>query len=620
VTRPRISAPSALCLIALGLWSASACTNDRQSGSGIASARSLGGTLSAADPVELQKDDGQWIMPAKNYSSTRFSGLDEITTANVRQLGVSWTFSTGMVAGHEAAPLVVGSTMFIVTPFPNIVYAFDLSKPGAPIRWQYDPKPVGASKGVACCDLVNRGAAYANGLLFFNTLDGRTIALNAETGQPKWINQLTDVNKGESITMAPLVVKGKVLVGNSGGEFGVRGWLTALDAETGTIAWRAYSTGPDKDVLIGPNFKPHYEMDRGKDLGISSWPAEAWRTGGGSVWGWISYDSELNLIYYGTANPGPWNASQRPGDNKWTAGAFARVAETGEARWFYQMNPHDLFDHDGVNEFVLADLTINGQTRKVAMHPDRNGLLYVLDRTTGEVLSAAPFGFVNSNRGVDMKTGRLIAVDEKKPTQGVVTHDICPSAPGMKDWQPSSFSPRTGLLYIPHQNLCEDIEPMPASYIAGTPYVGASVIFKAGPGGNRGVLTAWNPADAKAAWTIKEPFPVWSGTLATGGDVVFYGTMDGWFKAVNARTGELLWQFKCGSGIVGQPITYRGPDGHQYVAVLSGVGGWAGALVSGDLDPRDATAAGGWGGVLGDLKKVTTRGGMLYVFSLGGGK
>src|SRR4029078_1866566 len=236
------------------------------------------------------------------------------------------------------APLVVGSTMFIVTPFPNIVYAFDLSKPGAPIRWQYDPKPVGASKGVACCDLVNRGAAYANGLLFFNTLDGRTIALNAETGQPKWINQLTDVNKGESITMAPLVVNGKVLVGNSGGEFGVRGWLTARAAATGTIAWRAYSTGPDKDVLIGPNFKPHYEMDRGKDLGISSWPPEAWRTGGGSVWGWISYDSELNLIYYGTANPGPWNADQRPGDNKWTAGVFARVAETGETPCFHQLN------------------------------------------------------------------------------------------------------------------------------------------------------------------------------------------------------------------------------------------------------------------------------------------
>jgi lanthanide-dependent methanol dehydrogenase len=275
------------------------------------SARALGGTV-AADPAALEHDDGQWVMPAKNYASTRFSGLDEINAQNVGRLGVSWTFSTGMVAGHEAAPLVVGSTMFIVTPFPNMVYAFDLSQAGAPMRWQYDPKPLGAAKGVACCDLVNRGAAYADGTLFFNTLDGRTIALDADTGRPKWITQLGDINKGETMTMAPLVVKGKVLVGNSGGEFGVRGWLVALEATSGAVAWRAYSTGPDRDVLIGPNFKPFYAGDRGNDLGITTWPGEGWRTGGGTVWGWISYDPELDLIFYGASNPGPWNPEQRP--------------------------------------------------------------------------------------------------------------------------------------------------------------------------------------------------------------------------------------------------------------------------------------------------------------------
>jgi PQQ-dependent dehydrogenase (methanol/ethanol family) len=606
-----------LCLTTLGT---AACRKQTLDNSTPASARALGGTMTSSDPADLQKDDGQWVMPAKNYASTRFSGLDEINAANVKQLGVSWTFSTGMVSGHEAAPLVVGSTMFIVTPFPNIVYAFDLTRPGAPIKWKYDPAPLGASKGVACCDLVNRGAAYANGLIFFNTLDGRTIAVDAATGAPKWITQLGDINTGETMTMAPLVVKGKVLVGNSGGEFGVRGWLTALDADSGKIAWRAYSTGPDKDVLIGANFKPHYAMDQGKDLGITSWPGEGWRTGGGTVWGWISYDPELNLLYYGTANPGPWNPDQRPGDNKWTAGMFARVAETGEARWFYQTSPHDLFDHDGVNELVLADVNMGGTTRKVMFRADRNGLLYVLDRTTGEVLSAAPFGYVNSNKGVDLKTGRLIPVEEKAVKQGVVVRDICPSAPGMKDWQPMSFSPRTGLLYIPHQNLCMDEEGMAASYIAGTPYVGASVVYKAGPGGNRGALTAWDPVQAKSAWEIKESFPVWSGTVVTAGDVVFYGTMDGWFKAVHAKTGELLWQFKCGSGIIGQPIAYKAPDGHEYIAVLSGVGGWAGAMVSADLDPRDATAGNGFGGVLADLKDATTRGGILYVFSLGGGR
>ena len=597
-----------------------ACSKQTLDTSTPASARALGGSLAAADPAELQNDDGQWVMPAKNYSSTRYSGLNEINTGNVHQLGVSWTFSTGMVSGHEAAPLVVGGTMYLVTPFPNILYAFDLTKPGAPIKWSYDPKPLGAAKGVACCDLVNRGAAYAGGMVFFNTLDGRTIAVDAANGQPKWITQLADINKGESMTMAPLVVKGKVLVGNSGGEFGVRGWLTALEAESGKIAWRAYSTGPDKDVLIGPQFKPFYDMDRGTDLGITTWPGEGWRTGGGTVWGWISYDPALNLLYYGTSNPGPWNPEQRPGDNKWTAGMFARVPETGEARWFYQTSPHDLFDHDGVNELVLADLSINGTPRKVAMRADRNGLFYVIDRTSGEVLSAAPFGFVNSNRGVDMKTGRLIEVPEKSVKQGVVVRDICPAAPGMKDWQPMSFSTRTGLVYIPHQNLCEDAEGMATSYIAGTPYVGASVIYKAGPGGHRGVVTAWNPVQAKAAWTINENFPVWSGTLVTAGDVVFYGTMDGWFKAVDAKSGSLLWQFKCGSGIIGQPIAYRGPDGREYIAVLAGVGGWAGAIVSADLDPRDATAGNGFGGALADLKQATTRGGMLYVFSLGGGK
>jgi PQQ-dependent dehydrogenase (methanol/ethanol family) len=589
----------------------------------VGSARSLDGKLTSVDPAVLQQDDGQWVMPAKNYASTRFSGLTEINTANVSRLGVAWTFSTGMVSGHEAPPLVVGSTMYLVTPFPNILYAFDLTKPGAPLKWSYDPKPLGASKGVACCDLVNRGAAYANGSVFFNTLDGRTIAVDAATGEPRWTTQLSDINKGETITMAPLVVKGKVLVGNSGGEFGVRGWITALDAATGQIAWRGYSTGPDKDVLIGPGFKPFYPGDRGKDLGISTWPGEAWRIGGGTVWGWISYDADLNLIYYGTSNPGPWNPAQRPGDNKWTATTFARDADTGEARWAYQTSPHDLYDHDGVNEWVLADLQMNGQLRKVAMHPDRNGLLYVLDRATGEVLSAAPYGFVNTNHGVDLKTGRLIgATDQemKGTRQGIVTRDNCPAAPGMKDWQPSSFSPKSGLLYVPRQNLCEDVEGMATSYIAGTPYVGASVTFKAGPGGNRGALTAWDPVGAKMAWEVKENFPVWSGTVATAGDLVFYGTLDGWFKAVNAQSGELLWQFKCGSGIVGQPIVYKGPDGHEYIAVQSGVGGWAGAIVAGDLDPRDPTAGAGWGNVLADLKKATTRGGMLYVFAVGGGR
>jgi PQQ-dependent dehydrogenase (methanol/ethanol family) len=368
--------------------------------------------------------------------------------------------------------------------------------------------------------------------------------------------------------------------------------------------------------LIGANFKPFYDMDRGKDLGVSSWPPDAWKIGGGGVWGWISYDPQMNLIYHGTANPGPWNPDQRPGDNKWTSGIFARNPDNGEAIWFYQWSPHDMHDYDGINEQVLVELPIGGQTRKVLLRPERNGYVYVMDRATGEVLSATPFAHITTSRGVDLKTGRLIYNEEMKPEVGKVVRNICPFSPGAKDWQPSAFSPQTGLLYIPANNGCEDVESVEANYIAGTPYVGMNVKMYAGPGGNRGELMGWDPVGQKKVWGIKENFPVWSGVCVTAGDVAFYGTMDGWFKAVHARSGELLWQFKVGSGIIGQPVTYRGPDGKQYVAILSGVGGWAGAIVSAGLDPRDQTAGLGFAAAMEDLPDYTTKGGMLYVFSL----
>ena len=575
--------------------------------------KSLAGAL---HPLQLQEDDSQWPMPAKNYASTRFSRLDQINAGNVQRLQVAATFDMGATHGQEAAPIVVDGTMYVVAPYPNKVYAFDLTRPGLPVRWTYDPKPDPASQGVACCDVVNRGGVFSGGRFFFNTLDNHTIALDAATGAELWKTKLGDINKGESMTMAPLVVKDKVLVGNSGGEFGVRGWLTALDTATGRIAWRAYSTGPDPEVLIGPSFKPFYAMDQGKDLGVKTWQPGGWETGGGTVWGWISYDPALNLIYYGTGNPGPWHPEQRPGDNKWTAGIFARDADTGQARWFYQTSPHDLFDHDGVNENILLDLEIGGRKRPVLVRPERNGYIYVIDRVTGEVLSANPFAHITSSKGVDLKTGRLIPVKAKEPKTGIVKRDICPAAPGAKDWQPSSFSPKSGLLYIPHQNICMDFEGVETSYIAGTPFVGANVKFYPGPGGHRGELTAWDPVAGKAVWKIRESFPVWSGTVATAGDVVFYGTMDGWFKAVDARSGKELWKHKVVSGIIGQPVTYRGADGKQYVAILAGVGGWSGAMVSLGLDSRDAMAGTGWGGLMADLPQVTKKGGMLYVFSL----
>ena len=567
--------------------------------------------MSASPPGE-----GDWPMAAKDFANTRFSTLAQIDTANVGKLKLAFSFSTGVVRGHEAAPIVAGHTMFIVLPYPNTLYALDLTKPGAPVKWKFDPKPEAGAQGVACCDVVNRGAAYADGRVFINTLDDQTVAVDAETGKELWRTKLGDINHGETMTMAPLVVKNKVLVGNSGGELGVRGWLTALDAATGKIAWRAYSTGPDKDVLIGPAFKPFYAADQGVDLGVKSWPPDAWRIGGGTVWGWLSYDPALDLLYYGTANPGPWNPEQRPGDNKWTSGIFARRPDTGEAVWFYQWNPHDLHDYDGVNENVLIDLPIAGKPRKVAVHPDRNGYMYVLDRATGEVLSADPYVHVTTSNGVDIKTGQLKVTPKTEPRVGEVVRDICPASPGGKDWQPVAWSPRTKLLYVPHQNLCQDAQTSETSYIAGTPYVGADVKMKPGPGGNRGVFSAWDPVGRKPVWEIKENFPVWSGALATAGDVVFYGTMEGWFKAVDAKSGALLWQFKTGSGIIGQPVSYQGPDGKQYVAVLSGVGGWSGAIVAGGLDARDPTAALGFVNVMKDLPQATAKGGMLYVFAL----
>ena len=561
-------------------------------------------------------DDGQWTMPARDYQGTRYSALDQINISNAKNLKVAWTFSTGVNKGQEAAPLVVGDTMYVVTPFPNILYALDLKNAGA-TKWKYEPQPASAAQGVACCDVVNRGCVFSNGKIYFNTLDDFTVCVDALTGKEVWKTKLGDINKGETMTMAPLVVRDKVLVGNSGGELGVRGWLTAVDANDGHIVWRAWSTGSDADCLIGPDFKPFYDSDKGKDLGLTSWPPNRWQIGGGTVWGWVTYDPGLNLIYYGTGNPGVWNPELRPGDNKWACGVFARDPDTGQARWFYQLNPHDQFDHDGVNENLVLDLPIDGHPRKILLSAQRNGYVYLWDRTTGQVLSATPFVRITSSKGVDLKTGRIIENEEKKPMTGKTIRDVSPASPGAKDWQPCAWSPRTNLLYIPHQSLAMDYEGTEASYIEGTPYLGVNVkMYAADSSGKRGEFCAWDPFQKRKVWAIQEDFPVWSGTIATAGDVTFYGTMDGYFKCVNAKTGEVLWQFKCGSGIIGQPVTYKGPDGKQYVAILSGVGGWAGAIVSNDLDPRDPTGALGFVNAMKDLPEHTTKGGTLYVFAL----
>jgi PQQ-dependent dehydrogenase (methanol/ethanol family) len=575
------------------------------------------GAARAALPAGATGDQasGEWTMPGRDLASSRYSPLTDINVSNVANLKVATTFSTGLLHGHEGQPLVVGSTMYVVTPFPNLLYSIDLTKPGGAVNWVYAPNPDGRSVGIACCDVVNRGAVYSAGKIIYNTLDAQTVAVDAKTGKEVWRTRVGDINIGETITMAPLVVHDKVIVGNSGAELGVRGYVVALDVGTGKQVWKAWSTGPDSDVLIGPDFKPFYARDRGTDLGVKTWPKDQWKLGGGTVWGWVSYDPELDLLYYATANPGVWNPDLRPGDNKWSITLFARDPDNGHAKWAYQFVKHDAWDYDEIMENVLVDMPFNGRQRKLLIHPGRTGFVYTFDRATGELLAAEKYQPTNWADRVDLKTGDVVEVPAKRTHDGVVTRDICPSSTGAKDQQPSAFSPRTALVYIPAHNVCMDYEGVEANYIAGTPYLGASVKMKPGPGdGSRGELVAWDPIRARKVCSVKEDLPLWSGVLATAGDVVFYGTMDGWFKAIDARSCAPLWKFKVGSGIVGNPIAYRGPDGKEYIAVYSGIGGWMGAVAFPDISLDDPYTALGVAGAVPDIKQKTAMGGMLYVF------
>ncbi|HEY7194551.1 MAG TPA: PQQ-binding-like beta-propeller repeat protein, partial [Gemmatimonadales bacterium] len=356
---------------------------------------------------------------------------------------------------------------------------------------------------------------------------------------------------------------------------------------------------------------------RGPDLGVSTWRGEQWKLGGSTVWGWISYDPETNLFFYGTANPGVWNPDLRPGDNKWSCSLIARDADTGEARWAFQATAHDAWDYDEIMENILIDMPFGGAMRKLLVHPGRTGFVYVLDRESGELLSAETYEPVNWASSYDLKTGVPNEDPNKRTHNGKITGGICPSSTGAKDVIPSAFSPRTGFLYIPAHNTCMDYEGIEANYIAGTPYLGADVKMYPGPGGYQGELVAWDVAHARKAWGVKETvLPVYSGVLATAGDVVFYGTMDGWFKAIDARTGTELWKFHVSSGIVANPITYLGPDGKQYVAVYSGIGGWMGAVAFPEISADDPYAALGVVGAMKDIKKYTAPGSTVYVFGL----
>jgi alcohol dehydrogenase (cytochrome c) len=601
--------------VSLGIALAAACNRSNATGGGGAAPEA---TVAGTPPTTHFVADvsrGEWRMAAGDYGNLRYSALDTINTTNVQTLHVVTTLSTGIPHGHEGQPLVVNNTMYVVTPFPNNLLAIDLTKPGGALKWAYEPHPDSTAVGIACCDVVNRGAHYADGKIVYNLLDAHTVAVDAETGKELWRTKVGNIDVGETITGAPLIVKDKVIVGTSGAEMGVRGYVAALDLKTGKDLWRAFNTGPDADVKIGPSFHAFYAKDQGKDLGVSSWPADQWKLGGATVWGWISYDPGTNLFYYGTANPGVWNPDLRLGDNKWSCAIMARDADNGELRWAYQVVAHDAWDYDEIMENILVDMEWNGAPRKLLIHPGRTGFVFVLDRLSGEVLTAESYQPTNWATRWDLQSGKPLEDADKRTKYGVVTKGICPSSTGAKDVTPSAYSPRTGLVYIPAHNTCMDYEGVEANYIAGTPYLGASVKMYPGPGGYQGELVAWDPVRAKKVWGAKdEKFPVYSGVLATGGDVVFYGTMDGWFKAADARTGTELWKFHCGSGIVGNPITYLGPDGKQYVAIYSGIGGWMGAVAFPDISIDDPYAGLGVVGTMKEIKKYTGPGDTLYVF------
>ena len=578
----------------------------------------VAGAAQADELLTMQQNENNWVMPAGDYANQRYSELTQINKDNVKNLNMAWSFSTGVLRGHEGNALVIDGTMYVHTPFPNIVYALDLNNDGA-IKWKYEPKQnYDETVPVMCCDTVNRGLSYADGKIFLNQADTTLVALNAADGSVVWSDKRDDPKRGATSTAAAHVFDDTIIVGISGGEFGVRGYVQAYDLE-GNVKYKAYSTGPDEEMLVDPQKTTSMLKPVGKDSSLKTWQGDQWKIGGGTTWGWYSYDPDLNMFYYGNGNPSTWNPVQRPGDNKWTMSLWGRDLDTGMAKWVYQMTPYDEWDYDGVNEVILAEQKVKGKMHKTAVHFDRNGFAYTMDRETGALLVAEKFDpAVNWSRGVNLETGRhdrVAKYSTARNGEDVNTTGICPAALGTKDQQPAAYSPRTGLYYVPTNHVCMDYEPFEVEYVAGQPYVGATLSMYPAPGGTHlGNFIAWDAREGKIVWSNPERFSVWSGALATASDVVFYGTLEGYLKAVDAQTGRELFRFKTPSGIIGNVNTYK-HGGKQYISILSGVGGWAGigmAIPSLENDTDGLGAVGAYK----SLSSWTNLGGVLSVFSL----
>jgi PQQ-dependent dehydrogenase (methanol/ethanol family) len=514
----------------------------------------LGVALGLAGGAHAQN----WSVYGGDSGNTRYSEAKQITTANVKNLKVAFAVQLGTTRSQESTPILVGDTLYVTSSFgPKNLFAVN-AKTGEP-RWSYSPDVPKGIDQVACCDVNNRGVAFADGKIFVGRLDGHLVALDAKTGKELWKTQVVDYTQGSVITSPPTIAKNLVITGYGGGEYGVRGSVAAFDQATGKEVWRTYT------------------VPAAGEPGSETWKGDSGKYGGAAAWHIGSYDPKLNLVFYGTSNPSPWSASVRGNDtskigqytNLYSASVLAMNADTGKIQWHYQFTPHDAWDYDGVNELVFAD--IGG--KPVVMQANRNGFFYVLDRATGKLISANKFiPATNWASDIDLKTGMPNETpgDVKRPGMKRKAVDVCPNLIGGKNWMPMSYDKQTGLVYIPTMNLCMDMEGIQTEYKRGTFYLGVNFdLGKLGPGGHAGGMLAWDPVKGKQVWFNKDELPYVGGTLTTAGGLLFHGDIRGHFKALDAKTGKELWKFNTGSGISAAPMTYV-IDGKQYLAVVSG--------------------------------------------------
>ncbi|MCH8295691.1 PQQ-dependent dehydrogenase, methanol/ethanol family [Candidatus Poribacteria bacterium] len=498
--------------------------------------------------LEAQDDVNNWLMYGRDYRSWRYSPLEQINTQNVKKLVPKWAFQTGVPYDKfECTPLVVNGVMYITTPNSHI-FAVD-ARTGEEI-WRYDyPLP---DDMAICCGMVNRGAAIKDDKVFWVTLDAHLLALDAKTGTVLWDRVVGDHTNAESLTVAPLVVKDKVIVGMSGAEYGIRGSIDAFYADTGEQAWRFY-TVPTKD-----------------EPGGDTWEGDSWLTGGGSAWVTGSYDPELNLVYWGTGNPAPdWNGDVRKGDNLYTDCIVALDADTGKLAWYFQATPHDVWDWDGVSEPVLIDMDVDGKPVKALVQVNRNGYFYVLDRTNGKFLYAKTYCEVTWSEGLDENGRPIVKPEAWTSEEGTIR--VCPGVEGGKNWPPSAYNPQTNMLYFSVLEYCGSYHQDRVFYRKGLPYVGGGMTaeFDGGDRKMSGHISAIDISTGDIKWRHKTKFPNWAGCLTTAGGLVFSGDLEGKFMALDAKTGEVVWDFQTGSGVHAPPITYT-VDGVQYIAIASG--------------------------------------------------